>query len=53
MVNCVPNHLHLPLSFKEQFILPLLGKKGSLNEIVSLFLVRFVRDFSQRFPSLE
>ena len=53
VVICVPNHLHFPLSFREQLILPLLGLNGSLNSIVRELLVKLVFDFSQTFPSLE
>ena len=36
IVNWVPNHLHLPLSFNEQFILPRLGINFSLKFTIML-----------------
>ena len=45
IINCVPNHLQLPLSFTEQLILPLLGRNGSLNFIVNSLSTSLILDF--------
>ena len=49
----MPNHLHLPFSFKEQLIRPLLGKKGSLNFIVNSLLANSIsNDGDALFPAI-
>ena len=51
--NWTPNHLQIPLSFKEQLTLPLLNENFSLKLIFNIFLLRKIFDFRHLSPSSE
>ena len=53
MENWTPNHLHIPSSLSEQFILPLLKLNFSLKFNFSVFWLKLILDFSHFPPSSE